>query len=73
MPNPIDWIHYFMLLNAAALNGPPTEYRRTMEFLNMQGDVKQMRKFSNFLPALRRLIEFFMFMAGFLFISAHFS
>ena len=69
----MDWIHYFMLINASALNGPPTEYRMTMEFLNMQGDVRHMRKFSNWLPALRRLIEFFLFMGAFLIMTPYFS
>ena len=32
-----------------------------------------MRKFSNFLSALRRLVEFFMFIVGFLFICAQFK
>ena len=73
LPSLLDWCHYFMLINASALNGPPTEYRMTMEFLNMQGDVRQMRKFSNWFAAFRRLIEFFLFMGGFLVFAANFT
>lgn len=57
IPSFLDWYHYNMLLICGPLGGPPTEYRPTLECLNYEGDIKQMRLFSNWLPATRRFIE----------------
>ena len=53
IPGFIDFLHYLLMMNAGAL----TEYRQFKEWINYEGNIKEMKTFSNWVPTFRRLFE----------------
>lgn len=64
-PSFADWCHYHMVMLTSTLGGPPTEYRPYIEFINLESDVREMKPFSNFWPAIKRFMSVLACMAAF--------